>query len=173
MMDELSSSTLRLVHRFVKRQEVVAHAIGELRPDWMLRVRLDNDNESQVTELLRAVRKHAKTPQMGYWGKNKEWKYRLHGAGCELTNIETGEPLEWDVYGLTTFDRFWFAYYVLWLFNAEPDNPDSLGLIASGATRDRHELFVFIATILDALVEEHLLTTDGSWKGIKYTVVAE
>jgi hypothetical protein len=148
IMDELSSSTLRLVHRFVTRQEVVAQAISELRPDW---------------------RKRPEVPFVGYWGENNEWKYRLHGVGCELTHIETGEPLEWDVYGLTTFDHFWFAYYVQWLFDAEPDNPDCLRLIASGATRNSNELSKFIGTILDALVEEQLLTK----KGNKYTVIAK
>jgi hypothetical protein len=150
IMDELSSSTLRLVHRFVKRQEVVAQAIGELRPNW---------------------RQRAGVSPVGNWGENKEWKYRLHGLGCELTNVETGEPLHWDVIGLTTFDRTWFAHFVGWLFDVEPDNPDCLVLGASGATGEWYELSEFIAKILNTLVDNGYLSTEGNWKGIKYTVV--
>lgn len=100
-----------LVERFVQRQSLVLDAMKELRPDLVQWAQ----GKIMMQEWIEAMQEGEQPAQKGYWGKEDEWEYFLHGLGCRLTHTVTQEPLEWDVGDLRTFDRFWFMHWLEWL----------------------------------------------------------
>ena len=57
-----------------------------------------------------------KLPQRGIWhdSEQNEWEYYLHGGGCKLTNVETGEPINWDAPNVNSFTQMFFERHLLW-----------------------------------------------------------
>ena len=129
---------------FIERQKLVAQAMTELGLDlnevaefksgaWASGAKSIKD-DSQVTitspdnfeeiedtyaRKLFQVRKRASErnlPQIGIWrdNENNEWRYSLHGGGCRLTNIKTGEPIDWDCPDVNSYDRYKFTYHLEW-----------------------------------------------------------
>ncbi|MEQ8675583.1 MAG: hypothetical protein RLP44_30690 [Aggregatilineales bacterium] len=78
----------------------------DLRPDLTLRY-IDAVDKPELWEGLR--HDWVKIPQTGFWGEDNEWAYFLHGPGCRLTHVETGEIVEWDVGDIDRFNFNWFV----------------------------------------------------------------
>jgi len=55
-------------------------------------------------------------PQSGIWrdSENNEWRYFLHGSGCRLTNVNTGEPIDWDCPDVNKYDKWKFMFHLMW-----------------------------------------------------------
>jgi hypothetical protein len=109
---------LALIAEFVARQQLVAEAITELRPD---KFGIYNKNTPEVFVALADKVLHV--PDMGTWKRYGRWRYFMHGAGCLLTNFITAEPLEWDAPHRHEFDPYWFINWCLWLRKLHPDDP--------------------------------------------------
>ncbi|MDX2138158.1 MAG: hypothetical protein SF123_08680 [Chloroflexota bacterium] len=61
------------------------------------------------------------TLQFGIW--KRDWKYRVHGIGCQLVHVQTHEPLEWDAPDPVAFRFDWFYEHLLWRLMHEADDP--------------------------------------------------
>lgn len=108
-MNKLNSIELAiytLVKRFVQRQAIVLEALKELRPDFFMETTDEN---------VAIILAYRRSSQIGYWGEGKQWEYFIHGRGCRLIHTITGEPVEWDVYDLNTFNQDWFVHHLEWL----------------------------------------------------------
>ena len=125
---------------FIDRQKLVAQAMTELGLDlnevaefkafaWSSGAKSDKDDdqipmaipesENAYVKRLFQVAKQASErnlPQSGVWQDNEdnEWRYFLHGGGCRLTNIKTGEPIDWDCPDVNSYDRYKFFYHLEW-----------------------------------------------------------
>jgi hypothetical protein len=53
-----------------------------------------------------------KAPQKGIWGI--DWKYFFHGGGCQLTSLETGEPINWEGPDTLSFSSPSLAQHIEW-----------------------------------------------------------
>jgi hypothetical protein len=55
-------------------------------------------------------------PQTGIWKLDTWWQYFLHGKGCRLTNIVSGEILDWNSYNTSGIDvdPYAFIRYLKW-----------------------------------------------------------
>jgi hypothetical protein len=125
---------------FIERQKLVAQAMTELGLDlnevaefksaaWSSGAKLNRD-DSQITmaspesenayvKKLFQVAKRASErnlSQSGIWrdNENNEWRYFLHGGGCRLTNVKTGEPIDWDCPDVNSYDRYKFLHHLEW-----------------------------------------------------------
>jgi hypothetical protein len=107
-----------IIRHFLERQKFVALAMLDIHPGplrmagihilgfeiapyaslWEERIYNDDD--------------FARNWQSGIW--RGEWKHWAHGAGCRLTNIHTGEPIEWGAPDLQAFDERWFWLHLEW-----------------------------------------------------------
>lgn len=130
--DVAKKELLDAIHYFIERQGLVAQAIEDLGLDIQEMDKYDslawlaNDAVKKIYKALSEEEKkivdksvQRNLPQSGIWkDKNgKQWEYFLHGRGCALTNRETGEPLDWDVPNLHSFNLSRFFYYLTWLFS--------------------------------------------------------
>jgi hypothetical protein len=59
--------------------------------------------------------------QLGVW-KN-EWKFWVHGIGCRLIHVESGEPIEWDAPNIYLFRFEWFWQHLMWRCEFESEDP--------------------------------------------------
>lgn len=115
-MDAVQRSLLARIEIYVRRQTVVLAAMRELRPDIVARSRGELDGQ-QVAAL---TRRYYRSPQVGKWGE-QQWNYFVHGGGCRLNHVVTGEPIEWDAGDLRRFDRYWFLHHLVWSFEHDKD----------------------------------------------------
>ena len=125
---------------FIERQKLVAQVMTELGLDlnevaefkafaWSSGAKLDKsdtqistaipESENTYVKKLFQVAKQASErnlSQSGVWrdNENNEWRYFLHGGGCRLTNIKTGEPIDWDCPDVNSYDRHKFSYHLEW-----------------------------------------------------------
>jgi hypothetical protein len=120
--DRLLAAVYSLIKLFVERQSIVLEAIRDLRPDWIIRAEGRISKEFSKSEWQKFVLKYARSPQLGFWGKDNEWEYFLHGIGCRMKHTTTGEPLDWDLGSLQTFHKWTFFYYVQWLIEQGENN---------------------------------------------------
>lgn len=127
---------------FIERQKLVAQAMMELGLDlnevgefgpvaWASNPQSENINAQDVVNkeiaksadpyiqkmlqlALRATER--KLSQSGIWYDNEknEWKYFLHGSGCRLTNVKTGEPIDWDCPDVNRYDTWKFMFHLMW-----------------------------------------------------------
>jgi hypothetical protein len=103
-----------LVLEYVSRQQLVADAISDLRPDrYFIASQPKLDIEIEIAVLM--AEKYKTVSQRGVWEKYGTWNYYFHGGGCRLTNTITNECLEWDTPDRQAFDRFWFMNWYKWL----------------------------------------------------------
>ena len=58
---------------------------------------------------------------IGIWNKYGQWKYYLHGRGCRLTNLISGEIIEWDAPNVIDFKSDWFLNWVNWVKKVNQD----------------------------------------------------
>ena len=127
---------------FIERQKLVAQAmidmgldlneVGEFGPiAWAGNPQTENttikddikeqiaktDNEHVRKMLQLALRaSERKISQSGVWldKDNNEWRYFLHGSGCRLINVKTGEPIDWDCPDVNKYDTWKFMFHLMW-----------------------------------------------------------
>jgi hypothetical protein len=59
--------------------------------------------------------KKYETKQVSFEGSwADEWVYKLHGIGCELKNIHTGELFDWDISDPEIFGKVEFIDHLHW-----------------------------------------------------------
>ena len=93
----------------------------------------DSENASQRKLYQIAKRASERNlPQYGIWrdSQQNEWEYMLHGGGCHLKNIKTGEPIDWDPPDLNSYDEFKFMDNLLWQISY-PKRTIKLGFLRS------------------------------------------
>lgn len=124
MSIDLDNIFRNLIVYFLERQRLVVLAMIELQPSLLSRMPdakfpaidiqayIENVDEKD-TEGTRLY--------LGIW-KN-DWKFRLHGYGCELIHTQTGEPLNWDAANSEKFRFEWFWEHLLWRSRYEGDDP--------------------------------------------------
>ena len=127
---------------FIERQKLVAQAmmdlgldlneVGEFGPiAWVSNLESENtisqdkineqiekSEDPRIRKMLQiAVRtSERKIHQSGVWFDNEknEWRYFLHGSGCRLTNLKTGEPIDWDCPDVNKYDVWKFMFHLAW-----------------------------------------------------------
>jgi hypothetical protein len=99
-----------LVNKYISRQRIVYEAVVDLRPDKLVVA----DKTVGDLEAAMVAEKYKDVPGIGFWLKHGKWKYYMHGGGCRLTNVDTGEPLEWDAPDTEVFDKHWFINWHKW-----------------------------------------------------------
>ncbi len=113
-----------LIKRYVDRQLLPLQIFSYVRPDLLLyKHLLLYKQKAPIEHVLPMLEKYAGTSQIGYWGHNDQWKYYIHGFGCRVTHIETGEVMIMTP-DQFIFDRYSFLIWLEWSFNAEPENND-------------------------------------------------
>jgi hypothetical protein len=157
--DHLQTAVHNLIKRFVERQSVVLEAMRDLRPDTIMR--LERRGSPKVWAELR--RAYAREPNIGYWGENNEWKYRIHGLGCHLTHTITGEVIGWDVGSLKRFDWHWFVDYLEWLLKTDDEDNNVKTIKSALQSHDinRDSLRAFILPVLEQLEEAGVIRARG------------
>ena len=103
----ITEAVQSLIEQFVRRQVLVLTLMRKIRPDIVMYCR----NEGSFEEYQALHKKFHRNSQLGVWD---DWNYFIHGNGCRLTHRITGEPIEWDVADLRSFDTYWFLNYVEW-----------------------------------------------------------
>ena len=127
---------------FIERQKLVAQAmtelglnlneVGEFGPiAWAsnpesdklgsedkIKQEIAKTNDPYIQKMLELALRatERELPQEGVWrdGENNEWRYFLHGSGCRLTNIKTGEPIDWDCPDVNKYDKWKFMFLLIW-----------------------------------------------------------
>jgi hypothetical protein len=120
---------------FIERQKLVAQAMSELGLDlnevaefksaaWSSRpksnpvINLEEIQDSYTRKLYQVAKRASERnlSQIGVWQdvEKNEWRYFLHGGGCRLTNLATGEPIDWDCPDTNSYDRYKFFYHLEW-----------------------------------------------------------
>lgn len=115
-LNKIQLTILRLLETFITRQYLVFTAMQEIAPD-----KLYDIPRAMIESEIDGVLRHIPKPRPDYCGSNNEWKVWVHGIGCKLTNVESGEPIEWDAPDTQVFDAYWFSNWLTWhLKNSEP-----------------------------------------------------
>jgi len=110
MLDDLKV----LLREYISRQQLVYDILQELRPHFFA----VHDKSVSGIDLVNLVRQGIlHVPFTGTWQKYGTWKYYIHGAGCRLTNMISGEVIEWDTPHVTDFDLKWFMNWINWVKN--------------------------------------------------------
>ena len=138
---------------FIERQNLVAqammdlgldlHEVGEFGPvTWVWNPQSENtNNEDDIRkQIAKSENPHIKKvfqlalrsnrrklPQSGIWvdSENNEWTYFLHGKGCRLVNVKTGEPIDWDCPDVNKYDRWKFMFHLMWQISS-PERAEKL-----------------------------------------------
>jgi len=161
---------------FIERQKLVAQAmtdfglalneVGEFGP-MVWASHPDSDKSSVQDELRREIAK-ANDPriqrmlqlalraseralsQSGTWrdSANHEWRYFLHGSGCRLTNLQTGEPIDWDCPDVQKYDKWKFMLHLTW----QRSSSERSGKLLSASTLTRNSL----ESLLDEITSDNL-----------------
>ena len=119
--------TLRnLIAYFIERQRLVVLAMVELAPAFLT---VDNPNRLPIDlapyldafDARRAAMTDPDELHQGIW--KHDWRYLIHGIGCKLTHIHTGEPVEWDAPDPLAFRFDWFWQHLAWRIDHEAGDP--------------------------------------------------
>ncbi len=78
----------------------------------------DNDEARNMYQVAKRASER-NLPKEGIWrdSEQNEWRYSLHGGGCLLTNVKTGEPIDWDCPDVNVSDTFKFMKHLIWQFS--------------------------------------------------------
>lgn len=106
-----------LMSEYIARQQITYDALMELRPYSFMKV----GENTTVEILMETVKNYAHIRDIGVWNKYGQWKYYLHGRGCRLTNLISGEIIEWDAPHVTDFKPDWFLNWVNWVKKVNRD----------------------------------------------------
>lgn len=83
--DGAISEIVVAIKQFVQRQELIKQAITDLGI---------TENDLSNSGPLSWTQKNI--PQEGIWARDQQWQYFLHGKGCRLSNLATGEVIDWN-----------------------------------------------------------------------------
>jgi len=108
----------KIVRYFLERQKLVARAMLDIHPGplrmagrHILGIQIEPYYQRWLERIDTDENFHSNW-QSGIW--LDEWKHWAHGYGCRITNLKTGEPIEWDAPDLLAFDQYWFWNHVEW-----------------------------------------------------------
>ncbi len=124
LLSELDSFIAYYIQR---RRNTVVQAMVALRPDLikmhnlMELLGLQNDEIDESVNSFRNQQIEGQVQQEGSW--NNQWKYQLHGHGCELVNTQTSESFDWDVADPSIFFTGELLAYLKWITHRNPDIP--------------------------------------------------
>lgn len=108
----------KIIRYFLERQKLVARAMLDIHPGPLRMASthiLGIEVEPYCQRWLEKIdtdENFYRNWQSGIW--RDEWKHWAHGHGCRLTNLVTGEPIEWDAPDLEAFDQNWFWNHLEW-----------------------------------------------------------
>ena len=148
---------LEAISYYIGRQKIVAQAMTDLGLDVTTKFNSKTPLEGNELEKFKKwSEQRSKIPSRGTWvdKEGNKWEYFLHGEGCLLTNIETGEPIEWDIPQTDSFDPYFFHDNLFWQFKAE-SRYDKVGSV-------RHRLTELVNQLIEELIEEGKITKDYS-----------
>ncbi len=167
--DEITRATHNLIRQFItRRRETVIEILVERRPDLVKGLELESilgvsqeENNARVTAIREAVG-DGTYQWSGIW--RSQWKYRLHGNGCELVNLDTEERFNWDVGDPLVFFTGEIGSYLKWQAQAQPDNPN---IITCREIINNPK--ILLLPLLNNLVEKQILAYQypHGWKLIK------
>lgn len=117
---------LTMIEKYIVRQQLACEALVELRPDKFAMARFVGRREISFEEALSLAEQYKDAPYSGVWNKhgNGEWRYLIHGGGCRLMNVETGEILDWDAPDREVFDQYFFVCWFMWAIQQEQHDRD-------------------------------------------------
>jgi hypothetical protein len=116
----------KLMGHFIERQQIVVRLMVRLRPDLIKQYGIDTILGIDIEPYLRAldnIEQRADSLDFlfnGIW--NNVWQWKLHGIGCRLMNLQTGELFDWDAGHPYELSDFW--YHLDWRIRNEPQNAD-------------------------------------------------
>jgi hypothetical protein len=148
VLNSFQLAVYSLVIRFVERQQLVLAALSEIRPDLL-------DTAGQ--KAIRPTKEYIKLTQSGYWGKDREWRYFIHGRGCRLIHTATREPIEWNAPDLQRFDPYWFVNWVNWLRAQEVEDNHIRIINSQCKGKQDEDVRSFVFNVLDQLQKEGVL----------------
>lgn len=145
---------LDAISYYIERQKIVAQALTDLGFD--IHTSRDQNEKQARKEIEKWLAHVGEISHRGIWvdNDNNEWEYYVHGGGCRLINVNTREPIEWDVPNLDTFDPFFFHDNLFWQFRAE-NRYDKVGAVLFWVNHAVDEL-------IKELVDEGKLNKDYS-----------
>lgn len=141
--DPLIAEVFGAIAHFIDRQKLVAQAVKDLDIDledvgkygaavWSQQGNQEplpplssTSASDQARGLWKAVqRARCRKPvaQRGIWGDSEEWTYFLHGKGCRLHNVLTGEVINWDCPNVEAFDPYFFLDHLRWRLETEEES---------------------------------------------------
>jgi hypothetical protein len=106
-----------LIAEYVSRQQLVVRVMTRVRPDKFAAA----DQNLSDMDTLRIAEQYKTAPFSGLWEEHGYWHYTIHGSGCRLVNLITGEPLDWDVPDPLVFDKWFFRFWWQWLSKHNPE----------------------------------------------------
>ncbi len=160
----IEDTVLRLIKLFIQRLRVLQNAIWDLHPRLILRQK----NITNPRERAEFIKNYWRTTKgIGIW--QNEWKYRVHGAGCQLINIHSGEPLHWDIGHRNRFDKSWFVDYVVWILNKAEREKFLAPLLSRLDEISRYNVQEVVFPILNDLSKKQVLS--GEINGHTYVLL--
>lgn len=163
------------LRRFLTRQRLVAHALKDLglplddlafygtaawgapSPETIapLRAYLHTTTDDREALELYYVLRRAQTNQIsqtGTWydATEQPWTYVLHGKGCQLTSLQTGEPIDWNAPHLTRFDTYFFLEHLRWQLQQPPYQAELAHLRAWVAPDAEQAVLVLLTELTEA-----------------------
>jgi hypothetical protein len=102
-MTPLQAVLYSLITLFVERQRVPFEVIQKYRAYLV-----------DPAERRSHDKAYLSATHMGFWGEANEWEYRLHGGGCHVRQLMTGEVIGWNAPNLQRFDPYWLVDWVRW-----------------------------------------------------------
>ena len=127
---DAEDATLQLIHHYLnRRRTVVVEAMIHFRPNLVAAFDLQHklgidDLQPSMIRLEKEFRNNAEH----FSGRWKEhWQYQLHGIGCEMVHVETGEHFNWDMGDPLVFSTFELFEYLRWYETKNRD--DNLDLL--------------------------------------------
>lgn len=172
---------VRAIQRFVERQYIVAHVMkdlglhlddmerfGALAWGWSPERDLhsfqkdaveSNHRDTQAFFYISRRASKRNLQQRGTWIDvyNQTWTYFLHGRGCEITNTETGESIDWDCADIHAFDPMFFTEHLQWQLQQAELAVHLTYLQTWLATRNERAVY----TLIDELKENGVLIQQG------------
>ena len=114
---ETIKATYQFIQQYIsRRQDIVVEAMIQFRPN--LIIALDLEDHFKLDDLEARIKyyevnyKDNSEHFTGIW--NGEWQYQLHGIGCEMLNIITGEYFDWDMSDPAIFSSYELFRYMRW-----------------------------------------------------------
>ena len=128
--EEFLETVRNLVAYYVLRQQLVVLAMLDLNT-----INLSKVGELNIVPYLKPFRERRRkrweamsntpnaeeVPESLIW--KGDWKHGVHGAGCLLVNLRTGEPIEWDGPDPNEFRIDWFMNNLIWRLKNESEDP--------------------------------------------------